>query len=93
MSRCRTASPTDPIITNWGYRSLTKTPWLRTLAGVSDDFAVAAYVEFRDYPAWDVVDRAINALTENQDIDETTVHELIVGYIVKSLAEAGLLTK
>ena len=58
-----------------------------------DDFATTAYVEFRDYPAWDVVDRAINALTENQDIDETTVHELVVGHIVKSLAEAGLLTK
>jgi hypothetical protein len=60
---------------------------------MSDDFAATAYLEFRDYPAWTVVDRAINDLIENQDIDETTVHELIVGYIVKSLVEAGVLTQ
>jgi hypothetical protein len=58
---------------------------------VSDEY-VHPYVEFRDYAAWDIVDRAINDLIENHDINETTVHELIVGYLVKSLAEAGLLT-
>jgi hypothetical protein len=57
---------------------------------VSDDFAENAYLGGRDSPAWGVVDRASNDLVENQDIKETTVHELIVGYIVTSLVEAGL---
>lgn len=59
-------------------------------AAVSEDFARNAYREFRGYPAWGVVDRAVNDLIENGDLEETTVHELIVGYIVKSLAEANL---
>jgi hypothetical protein len=62
-------------------------------ADARDEFAANAYLEFREYAAWGVVERAINDLVENQDIDETTVHELIVGYMVKSLAEAGLLAK
>jgi hypothetical protein len=48
---------------------------------------------FRHYPAWGVVDRAVNDLIENDDLEETTVHELIVGYIVWQLAEANLVAK
>jgi len=58
-------------------------------SAMSEEFAANAYSEFREYPAWSVVDRAVNDLIENQDLEETTVHELIVGYIVKSLVEAG----
>ena len=60
-------------------------------SGFNTTFGDGAYLEFRDYQAWDVVDRAINDLIENQDLEETTVHQLVVGYIVKALVEAELL--
>jgi hypothetical protein len=60
-------------------------------SGFNTTYGDGVYLEFRGYEAWNVVDRAINDLIENQDLEETTVHQLIVGYIVKALVEAELL--
>jgi hypothetical protein len=60
-------------------------------SGYNTTFGETVYLELREHQAWDVVDQAINELIENQDLEETTVHELVVGYILKALAEAELL--
>ena len=51
------------------------------------------YVEFEDLQAWRLVDRAIDDLVENQDLEELTPRHYIVGYIVKMLAEANALAR
>jgi hypothetical protein len=61
-----------------------------------DDFdakypSLTVYREFEALPAWQVVDRSITDLIENEDIEERTHHLLIVGYITKALARADLL--
>ena len=51
-----------------------------------------AYAEFASSPAWPVIERAISDLVENQDLVEGTPRILIVGYIVRQLTEAGIVT-
>jgi hypothetical protein len=46
------------------------------------------YSAYAPLPAWDVVDRAIYDLIENQDLEEQIGHNHIVGFIVKSLSDA-----
>jgi hypothetical protein len=60
-------------------------------SGFNTTYGDGVYLEFRGYEAWSVVDRAINDLIDNQDLEEATVHQLIVGYIVKALVDAELL--
>lgn len=43
------------------------------------------YQELEASPTWKSVDRAINALAKNGDIQETTRREYIVGYICKMI--------
>lgn len=45
--------------------------------------------KFQGTRLWEVVDAALDDLVENQDIQETTRREYIVGYLVKRLLEAG----
>jgi hypothetical protein len=47
------------------------------------------YIEFQTSEIWKVIDHAIADLEENQDIQLTTTREHVVGYICKTLAEAG----
>jgi hypothetical protein len=61
-------------------------------SGFNTTYGEGVYLEYRDCDAWDVVDRAINDLIGNQDLEETTVHQLVVGYIVKALVEAELVS-
>lgn len=48
------------------------------------------YQEFERHPAWQVLDRGIDALVENGDIHETTARRYIIGYLCKLLIESGL---
>lgn len=48
------------------------------------------YKKFEDTPLWKVVEKAINDLEENQDLEVTTGPEYVIGYICESLAEAGV---
>jgi len=49
------------------------------------------YQKYEALPAWKVIDKAISDLITNQDLQLTTVDVYVVGYLVKSLSEAGLL--
>jgi hypothetical protein len=49
------------------------------------------YVAYESCPAWQVLDHAIRDLIENRDLQETTSHAHVVGYLVKQLADAGVI--
>ena len=51
------------------------------------------YHQYEGTQSWKIVDTAISDLAANQDIKETTARGYIVGYLVKSLAESGVLTE
>ena len=46
------------------------------------------YHDYEATPAWSVIEQAIAALVENQDIKEMTTRGRIVGYLVKCLVDA-----
>jgi hypothetical protein len=60
--------------------------------GSGEPFVPSVYDEFRTSPAWAVIDRALSDLVENQDLVEGTLRYHIVGYIVKQLTEAGIVS-
>lgn len=39
-------------------------------------------------PLWNVINKGINDLIENKDIEETTNREYIVGYLCKLITES-----
>ena len=45
------------------------------------------YEIFEETPLWDIVNKGINDLVENKDIEETTQREYIVGYLCKLINE------
>lgn len=49
------------------------------------------YQELEGHAAWRVVNRAIDKLVANGDIQESTAREYIVGYLLESLEKAGQL--
>ena len=49
------------------------------------------YEKFKSTIIWNVVNRAVDDLVENTDIEEKTDRAYIVGYLCKSLFESGLI--
>lgn len=49
------------------------------------------YEDYEKTIGWKTIDKAINDLVKNNDLEECTAREYIVGYIVKSLIEAKVL--
>ncbi len=47
------------------------------------------YQEYKENPLWEIVDKAINDLVENDDIVETTARDYIVGYIVEKILKSN----
>ena len=47
-----------------------------------DDFP---YEEFRDCRLWKVIEKSLDDLKENQDIDITTEQDYVVGYLCKKV--------
>ncbi len=43
------------------------------------------YEAYRGTPTWNIVEKAIDDLVENEDLVETTGRDYIVGYICKKL--------
>lgn len=43
------------------------------------------YKEFEETQLWNVIENALDALVENQDIELTTKREYVIGYLCKSL--------
>ncbi|MCM3758260.1 hypothetical protein M3197_12380 [Sporosarcina aquimarina] len=41
------------------------------------------YEIFEGTPLWDIIDKGINDLVENNDIEETAQREYIIGYLCK----------
>jgi len=50
------------------------------------------YGELEKMAAWTVLDKLVADLVENKDIIEQTDRRYIVGYLIKELANANLLT-
>lgn len=48
------------------------------------------YKEFENTPIWKIVNKAIKELVENDDIEEKTQREYIVGYISKLIYESNI---
>ncbi|UPM52839.1 hypothetical protein [Gottfriedia acidiceleris] len=46
------------------------------------------YEKFENTPLWNVINKGINDLVENNDIEETTKREYIVGYLCKVIIES-----
>ncbi|MFB7142857.1 hypothetical protein ACFCYN_25005 [Gottfriedia sp. NPDC056225] len=46
------------------------------------------YVKFENTPLWNVISKGIDELVENNDIEETTKREYIVGYLCKLINES-----
>ena len=44
------------------------------------------YIEFVGSPLWAAVERAVDDLIENRDLQLTTVKDFVVGYIVKQVS-------
>ncbi|MEW4212085.1 hypothetical protein Q0O85_26565 [Priestia megaterium] len=51
------------------------------------------YKHLEGTPLWKVIDKGINNLVENKDLEETTSREYIVGYLCKLINEAGIKNK
>lgn len=47
------------------------------------------YEKFSGTHLWKVVDAAIEDLVDNQDLSENAAREYVVGYLVKSMVDAG----
>ena len=47
------------------------------------------YIAFEEKAIWQALDKALRALVKNGDLNEQTAHEYVVGYLAKSLTEAG----
>ncbi len=45
------------------------------------------YQRFTGTPEWTLIDRAISELAKNRDLQETTAHSHIVGYLCKALED------
>ena len=45
------------------------------------------YSKFEDTQLWKLVDKTVNDLIENQDIELTTRKEYVIGYICKAISE------
>lgn len=45
------------------------------------------YEIFEETPLWDIINKGINDLVENNDIEETTQREYIVGYLCELIYE------
>lgn len=50
------------------------------------------YQQYIDSSLWKTVDKAIDDLVKNKDIEETTDRSYIVGYLCKQLSESSELT-
>lgn len=46
------------------------------------------YKQFEGTPLWETVNKGIDDLVENNDIEETTRREYIVGYLCKLISES-----
>ena len=51
------------------------------------------YMQYEALRVWSVLDRAIDELVENKDLQETTARRYIVGFLCKALDDAGLVDK
>ena len=51
------------------------------------------YIEFEKHKAWKIIAQALKNLEDNNDIISKTAPEYIVGYLLKSLNDKGLLEK
>jgi hypothetical protein len=49
------------------------------------------YVDFERMALWPVLEKAIQNLSDNNDIKEQTSRNYIVGYLAKILSESGLM--
>jgi hypothetical protein len=55
--------------------------------------SVHPYQQFVRTQNWVVLDRAVSELVKNSDLQETTAHEYVVGYLCKALADPQERTK
>jgi hypothetical protein len=46
------------------------------------------YEQFENTPLWKVINKGIDDLVENNDLEETTRREYIVGYLCKLIDES-----
>jgi hypothetical protein len=49
------------------------------------------YIQYEALAVWGVISRAVDELVDNQDLQETTARQYIVGSLCKALDDAGLL--
>ncbi|WP_176522503.1 MULTISPECIES: hypothetical protein [unclassified Bacillus (in: firmicutes)] len=47
------------------------------------------YEKFENTPLWKVINQGINDLVENNDIEESTKREYIVGYLCKLITKSN----
>ena len=47
------------------------------------------YQQYEKFPIWDALDRAIDELIKNGDVEEQTARQYIVGFLAKSLTDEG----
>jgi hypothetical protein len=47
------------------------------------------YTQFENTPLWNLISKIIDDLVENDDIEEKTQREYIVGYIITKLIESS----
>lgn len=47
------------------------------------------YKQLENTPLWNIINKSINDLVENDDIEEKTQREYIVGYITKLINESN----
>jgi hypothetical protein len=45
------------------------------------------YVKYENTPLWSTIEKAVNELVKNQDIDLTTKKEYVIGYLCKKISD------
>ena len=50
-----------------------------------------AYEEYRNLAAWEIIENELKELVDNQDLVITTLPDLVIGSLVKSLKDNDLL--
>lgn len=51
------------------------------------------YIKFESMRAWEVLDKSIDDLIHNDDLEPKTSKQYIIGYIMKMLSENGCLNE
>lgn len=49
------------------------------------------YLKYKESLIWEIIEKELKELEENQDLEITTLPDIVVGSLVKAIKESGVL--